>query len=407
MRILLWAGAGEPTGAGVITDNLALRWAGAGHEVHVLVLGSRYRGDDHREGSLRLYRGAAHPQDPWGMARLPQLLRDTEPDAWLVLQDPPVVARALQTLGGRFPTPTVLYAPRRGSASPAGVVPPPPPGSPHRRHVALCPWRGARRSGYRRRRPGVDPELLYRQSARRPVFVDEAPGRRSLVSPAACKAVLGLSGRFVVVDLNRNTPWKNHPDTIRVFDAFRRRHPDAFLFVHASRHDEGGDLAMLLERLGLLPDFARISPLNDPWTGLPPPALSLLYNAADVKLTTSYGESFGLTDAEALAVGIPVVGPDFGATPEVAGPGAVLVPTTRPITTPAMVEGEQVDLDQAVEALEQLYSNAALRRRLGREGMRHVKQFTWDVTANRLLALLTEAARSGVSAAPDLGPQRH
>jgi hypothetical protein len=45
-----------------------------------------------------------------------------------------------------------------------------------------------------------------------------------------------------------------------VFDAFRRRHPDAFLFVHASRHDEGGDLALLLERLGLLPDYARISP---------------------------------------------------------------------------------------------------------------------------------------------------
>jgi glycosyltransferase involved in cell wall biosynthesis len=65
-------------------------------------------------------------------------------------------------------------------------------------------------------------------------------------------------------------------------------------------------------------------------------------------------EQFGRVLAEAMACGLPCVGSDSGAIPEVLGPGGLVVP-----------EG---DADALARALKRLAASAALRRRLGAAG---------------------------------------
>src|SRR5690606_34667598 len=65
-------------------------------------------------------------------------------------------------------------------------------------------------------------------------------------------------------------------------------------------------------------------------------------------------EQFGRVLAEAMACGLPCVGSDSGAIPEVMGPGGLVVP-----------EGDALAL---ARALKRLAGSAALRRRLGAAG---------------------------------------
>lgn len=85
--------------------------------------------------------------------------------------------------------------------------------------------------------------------------------------------------------------------------------------------------------------------------------------------TADWKEQFGRVLAEAMACGLPCVGSDSGAIPEVLGPAGIVAP-----------EG---DVDALAGALGRLAASAALRRRLGMAGRR------------RALALYTEAGLAG------------
>lgn len=81
-------------------------------------------------------------------------------------------------------------------------------------------------------------------------------------------------------------------------------------------------------------------------------------------------ETFGLTNAEAMATGLPVITSDRGGIPEVVGDCGLI--TTRP------------DLeDDIIIYLEQLICNQAQRKELGRKSRERISQnFTWAKTAS-------------------------
>jgi glycosyltransferase involved in cell wall biosynthesis len=98
-----------------------------------------------------------------------------------------------------------------------------------------------------------------------------------------------------------------------------------------------------------------------------------LYNAADVLLSPSLYEGFGLTVVEAMACGTPVIASNTSSLPEITGDAAIL---TDPHDTESMVE-----------AVCLLRGNAEYRQRLIGRGITQAKLFSWTETAERTAAV--------------------
>ncbi|MEW6544048.1 MAG: glycosyltransferase family 1 protein [Nitrospirota bacterium] len=109
---------------------------------------------------------------------------------------------------------------------------------------------------------------------------------------------------------------------------------------------------------------------------LPLQDLRLLYSCAEAFVFPSIYEGFGMPVLEAMACGAPVITANRTSLPEVAGDAAILV--------------DPEDAGQLGEAIVQVVEDPALRASLKAKGFDRVKQFTWERTARRTLALYQE-----------------
>ena len=119
-----------------------------------------------------------------------------------------------------------------------------------------------------------------------------------------------------------------------------------------------------------------------------------LYSAADLFISTSMGEGFGLTIAESLACGTPVIAQDVSAITEVVGPGGVLIPPASPFTVPMgqeqMFRTSRRSPMRSTISISVVASGETWNRRTGTR--RTV--FPWDVAARRFHALIPELAEA-------------
>jgi D-inositol-3-phosphate glycosyltransferase len=367
IRILMWSDGGCNTGFGTVTHNLATRWCAMGHEVHIIAI--NYRGDEW-DVPYKLY--APPPGDVYAYKELRGMIDYVQPDVFFVLNDLDVILNGWVMLDCKWPIPTVIYTPIDGVNLPREWF------LPARQANTVVAMSKFGQCVFRDE-GNIDAHVIY-HGVEHDIF-------RRFMSRDKAKQAIGLDGRFVVLAINRNSFRKNYYDTFRVFSEFHKRHEDAFLLIHAVRNDVGGNLNILIEKYGLH-DCVRISDPGETFIGLPKSTLALYYNAADIKISTSIGEGFGLTDAEAIACGTPVVAQDFSATSEVVGPGGILVKPERHLTTERMMDFALPDVDGFVEALERLYQDVALRELLGNQGMAHARQFDWDVAAREFVGLM-------------------
>ncbi len=112
------------------------------------------------------------------------------------------------------------------------------------------------------------------------------------------------------------------------------------------------------------------------------PQWRALYQAADVFVLPTHAEAFGLVFMEAMAAGLPVVGSNINAIPEM-----VMHGETGLLASP----GDRHALAQNLEAL---VGDAALRQRMGAAGRaRALRHFDAQVNFQRLEALFVSAAR--------------
>jgi glycosyltransferase involved in cell wall biosynthesis len=104
--------------------------------------------------------------------------------------------------------------------------------------------------------------------------------------------------------------------------------------------------------------------------------LVLLYQGAAAYLDTSLYEGFGYQALEALALGAPYVGSNATSLPEVVGDAGLLVDPT--------------DVDALAAALSRVLAEPGLADELRRRGFERARTFTWERTADALLALLED-----------------
>ncbi len=382
MKILIWSDGGAHTGYGTVVENLGRRWHAKGAEVHVLAV--NYRGDPW-DSPLKLYPATkGNPRDVFGVQRIGELINSIKPDIFFILEDLYAVEVGFKVLKGKFPIPTVLYVPIDGIGLPRSWWP-----AVKAADMVIAMAEHGQRVIKREAGldvdvlvHGVEHDLIFSASPKRPLNVTYKGQSYAITSKAQAKELLSLKDRFIILGLNRNSVRKNFYDSFRVFDHFRRKHSDAFFYVHAAQNDEGGDLVQLASRYGLTRKHVWIHSPGDTYLGSDKSALGWIYNAADVKLTTSMAEGFGLTDAEALACGTPVIAQNFSAMADVVGPGGILVPIQRYFTTAKMVDFALPDLGATLNALERLYADPAYRQDLGQKAVAHARRYNWDNTAN-------------------------
>jgi glycosyltransferase involved in cell wall biosynthesis len=106
---------------------------------------------------------------------------------------------------------------------------------------------------------------------------------------------------------------------------------------------------------------------------VPDEQLPVYYSLADVYVSASLMEGFGLTIAEALACETPVVAAEAGSVAEVVGPGGILVPPRDP--------------ENLADAISNLLQNPEQRRELGLRGRAHVvRMFSVEAMLRATLA---------------------
>lgn len=93
---------------------------------------------------------------------------------------------------------------------------------------------------------------------------------------------------------------------------------------------------------------------------VPDEQMPAFYSLADVYISSSLLEGFGLPLAESLACETPVVATSVGATAEVVGPGGILVPPRDP--------------QAMAQAISKLLNDYPLRQELGKQGRNHITQ---------------------------------
>jgi glycosyltransferase involved in cell wall biosynthesis len=167
-----------------------------------------------------------------------------------------------------------------------------------------------------------------------------------------------------------------------------RKNPQSAIeaFRHAFGEDKACELTIktqngrlfpeLLEELrGLCPPNVRI--VDETW---PYEQVKALIASADVLISLHRAEGFGLSPAEALALGRPVIATGYsGVVDFLDESNAILVPWREvPVEDPQRIykglTWAEPDVGAAAEALTRLRADPALRKRLGEAGQRRVAE---------------------------------
>jgi glycosyltransferase involved in cell wall biosynthesis len=220
---------------------------------------------------------------------------------------------------------------------------------------------------------GVDTKIFY-------------PMSDTEIKKAKQKGFGGLfKDKFVVLNVNRNQRRKGLHQTIAAFALFKKLVANAFLWIHARLEDpDGGDFRFIADFYGLKEGIDWAYPAQMPESGLSHESMNALYNVADVVLTTSQGEGWGLSLSEAMATMTPIVGSDNTSISEILADGrGVLVPcdsfswwgnSDRNIVRPV------VNVEETAEALLKVHSSD--NNKMVERAFRWVQTIDWDLVAD-------------------------
>ncbi len=408
---LLVMGHVSHTGFGVVTEALCTRFLAAGHDVRVLAV--NHRGEPVRGPLAGRVWPASLFGDPYGgnishsaidgsLWRKLDSDDDWTPDAVLVVSDMSGLQGHIGRgtgLGGAWLTvPVIHYCPIEGDNLPldwAGIW--------DQIHPVAMSDYGAQTIGALIGRPvpriyhGVDTEIFRPVSPGEPIYFSG----KAIRSKDECKVALGLDPkRKLILRSDRLVIRKFYDRLLTAMGMVFERDPDVDLLIHCRPIDEG---LSLHEEVARLPERHHqrviLTGAHDTWKGLSTEGMVVLMNAADLYVSTTGGEGFGLNLAESLACGVPVVVTDWAADRETVGDGGVLVPPLADSYGEPVRFHSGYGMDWAVpdprgfvEPILYLLSRPAKRRELGMAGRYHVKRsFSWDTAAAQFMTLLEEA----------------
>ena len=215
---------------------------------------------------------------------------------------------------------------------------------------------------------------------------------------------LGLGDKFVLLCVQRNNSL--HKNIIGVMNSYRLfldRNPEAreksiLVMLSDAEEPASGNLLQARQLLGLKDNvrFIGFEPTED-WKdikmllepdGVPHSChfgfnegeMRGLYNAADCLINLSSGESFGLPSLESMACGVPQIGVNFSATPELieAGKAGLMTPVRAYLPQTTLSNIAIPDLIIAADHIEKMYKDVDARKEYGKNAAEFAKNFSWD-----------------------------
>lgn len=395
------------TGFGVVTEALGTRFVAAGHDVRILAM--NHRGEP-IQGPLA---GRVWPlsvldqyvQEPSANAIMGPLWTrldpqdDWKPETVLVIADMSGLLGYMGRGAEAFKTlPVWHYCPVEGD----NLVPAWRQIWDEYVHPVAMSRYGQRVISEHIERPvpmiyhGVDTSVFRPATVGDPFVVK---GKRISTKEAA-KAHFGLNpGRRLILRSDRLVERKFYNVFVQAMGEVVARDPEVDVLLHCLPLDGNLDLYAEIGRLPLevQPRFLQTN-AHDSFRGLTTNEMAVLMNAADLYVTTTGGEGFGLNLAESLACEVPVVTTDWAAEGEVVGDGGVRVPPLHDSYGEVVRYHSSYGMDWAmpdprafVEPVLNLLDRPARRRALGEAGRKHVlRNFSWDEAASSFLALFEE-----------------
>lgn len=387
-RVLAITDGGAHTGFAQAWQAIGDRLVDRGHEVSVLA--ANYRGD-YWPTKMRLYPAnlGTVTGDVLGFSRVVEMLAKVMPEVVVILNDPHAILNLL--LDNRFDSERVLWNGGVFGESQAVYRPP---------ILAYMPI-----DGYDSPKSwdilGHRVTRIAMSKFGRDTAMPEAPvvwhgidtSIYKPMSKTAAKRTLGYDpDRFLILRVDKNSTRKDYPATWKALRPLLRKHSDIDVHFHClPRSSDGYDLRAVMFNDEDIRDRVSFSPNLAGFTGWSDEMLATLYSAADLFVSTSWGEGFGLGNLSAIACGTPVVAQDCSATTEVVGPGGVLVPPKDRITTPMGQDQCLPDIEGFTAAIERLYLDRKTRRQLGEAGVAHAAQFSWDWAAEAFDGLIRQS----------------
>lgn len=396
MSKILWIGDGGcNTGFGRVAHAIGDRLVDKGHEVHVLA--TNYKGDPFGSGKMNLWPAALRDSgDTYGMRRIVELLHILQPDVVFMLNDPQVLYKIIfenrfdpLKLLGKFPI--ITYIPVDGYGMP-GKYEPVFVGT----HVLAMSKHGQTQiPSAKLVYHGVDTHEFWPVSSQTPITTTDGS---VLKTKADCKEIVGFPKDFFLIGrVDRNTGRKDYGALWKALQPVMRRHSDVLAYFHCKNVESSGvNLEALLSREPDTLKQFRLPANFDPMYGFPVQDLNALINSFDLFVSTSRGEGFGMTIAEALACGVPVIAQNVSAIPEVVGPGGELIDGQRELTVPFGQDQWLADIGAFSEAIEHAYTHRRWRREKGQAGRDHVTNtFQWDAAADDIHEYIGEVLTHG------------
>jgi glycosyltransferase involved in cell wall biosynthesis len=403
-KLLIIGDAGVHSGFGTVVHQIGERLVSQhGWDVHVIA--ANFRGD-HVDTNLKLYvANMLEKYDVHGLSRYVELVGKIMPDAILFVNDPSVVLNSLfrnnwdpdrillngAQLGDNLYKPAILaYMPIDGYASP--------------RSWDMMVPRVTRIAMSHHGQTAMPEAPVVWHGVDTNVFMPR--------DKKESKKALGFDpDKFLVLRVDKNFHRKDYPATWKALRPLLRRYPDIAVHFHCQPETpQGHNLYAVMFNDEDIRDRVTFSPMVDGWHGWGLEQIALLYSAADLFVSTSQGEGFGLTILEAMAAGTPVVAGDHSAISEVVGGGGVLIPSAGRITNPMGQEQCLPDIPAFTSHIEHLYLTGGVRRKLGRAAVEQASRFSWAVAAQKINDIALREIEKGVLTSvksPDGDPSSH
>lgn len=235
---------------------------------------------------------------------------------------------------------------------------------------------------------GFDPRVFY--------TVPRELARKSLKLP---------EDAFVIMSLNRNQPRKRHDIMIMAFVELLVKYPNRpiLLLCICDKGDKGGwwlfeIFVRELKKRGVpIEQFGNRLMISSQDMVFKDEDINVLYNIADVGISTAEGEGWGLCTFEQMGVGIPQVVPDIGGYKEFCREdNSVLVKPKYSYYLPSVYspvggEAHVCDPHDVCLAMEEYLNDSSKKARHGARAKEAVLAYTWEkVTAELLKCLQTE-----------------
>jgi glycosyltransferase involved in cell wall biosynthesis/ADP-heptose:LPS heptosyltransferase len=219
---------------------------------------------------------------------------------------------------------------------------------------------------------------------------------------------------FLVLNVNRNQPRKDVDTSLKAFKKFKEMAvaiggPRPVLWLHMRPDDNFGDARELVQRNGLVVDYdVQFPAYFNVGAGWSDEELNMVYNSADLFISTAVAEGFGLTPVEAGMAGCPVLVPGHSGFLQTVGQlgmpyikcGARLSPDEQKQRWGQPVAESHVTLtdpdDMAAQILAHYKDPKILHKLLSSNMKKFRKTFDWDEIFAKYWVPLLETVQADI-----------